>query len=319
MASRVLGKYGSFSEQTRLKVLQAAGELDYRPNGLARSLRSGHTRAIGVVVSNIVSYHWTTFVRGIEAAAAQRGYQVIIGTTADDPDTERNYIHALHERNVDGIVLSPSPENEAVLVKLADEGLAMVLVESDMTAVNAPRINVDNQLAAHQATTYLLGLGHRSIGIVAGIQSLPSGRDRLLGYRSALAEAGVAAKEHFIGYGEYSFEMAYHATRRLISLPERPTALLVCNESMTGAALQCLKDLHLAVHDEVSLVAFDDPDWTSFFTPALTTVRTNRQEVAVLALETLLACIAEKGGERALPVERIIATELVVRESCRAL
>ncbi len=319
MASRVLGKYGSFSEQTRLKVLQAAGELDYRPNGLARSLRSGHTRAIGVVVSNIVSYHWTTFVRGIEAAAAQSGYQVIIGTTADDPDTERNYIHALHERNVDGIVLSPSPENEAVLVKLADEGLAMVLVESDMTAVNAPRINVDNQLAAHQATTYLLGLGHRSIGIVAGIQSLPSGRDRLLGYRSALAEAGVAVEERFIGYGEYSFEEAYQATRRLMSLKERPTALLVCNESMTGAALQCLKDLHLAVRDGVSLVAFDDPAWTSFFTPALTTVRTPRQEVAALALETLLVRIAEQGGERALPVERIIATELVVRESCRAL
>lgn len=319
MASRVLGKYGSFSEQTRLKVLQAAGELDYRPNGLARSLRSGHTRAIGVVVSNIVSYHWTTFVRGIEAAAAQSGYQVIIGTTADNPDTERNYIHALHERNVDGIVLSPSPENEAVLVKLADEGLAMVLVESDMTTVNAPRINVDNQLAAHQATTYLLGLGHRSIGIVAGIQSLPSGRDRLLGYRSALAEAGVAVEERFIGYGEYSFEEAYQATRRLMSLKERPTALLVCNESMTGAALQCLKDLHLAVRDGVSLVAFDDPAWTSFFTPALTTVRTPRQEVAALALETLLVRIAEQGGERALPVERIIATELVVRESCRAL
>lgn len=319
MASRVLGKYGSFSEQTRLKVLQAAGELDYRPNGLARSLRSGHTRAIGVVVSNIVSYHWTTFVRGIEAAAAQSGYQVIIGTTADDPDTERNYIHALHERNVDGIVLSPSPENEAVLVKLADEGLAMVLVESDMTAVNAPRINVDNQLAAHQATTYLLGLGHRSIGIVAGIQSLPSGRDRLLGYRSALAEAGVAVEERFIGYGEYSSEEAYQATRRLMSLKERPTALLVCNESMTGAALQCLKDLHLAVRDGVSLVAFDDPAWTSFFTPALTTVRTPRQEVAALALETLLVRIAEQGGERAQPMERIIATELVVRESCRAL
>lgn len=315
----MLGKYGSFSEQTRLEVLHAAGELDYRPNVVARSLRLGHTRAIGVVVSNIVSYHWTTFVRGIETAAAQRGYQVIIGTTADDPDTEKNYIRALHERNVDGIVLSPSPENEAMLVKLADEGLAMVLVESNMTAVDAPRINVDNQLAAHQATTYLLELGHRRIGIVAGIQSLPSGRDRLLGYRSALAEAGVAAEERFIGYGEYSFEEAYQATRRLMSLKERPTALLVCNESMTGAALQCLKDLHLAVRDGVSLVAFDDPAWTSFFTPALTTVRTPRQEVAALALETLLVRIAEQGGERAQPMERIIATELVVRESCRAL
>ncbi len=319
MASRVLGDYGSFSEHTRTKVLRAADALDYRPNVLARSLRLGHTKAIGVVVSNIVSYHWTTFVRGIEAAAAQRGYQVIIGTTDDDPDAERDYIRALRERNVDGIILSPSPENEDLLVKLADEGLTMVLVESDMATVNAPRINIDNQLAARQAITYLLGLGHRAIGIVAGSQSLPSGRDRLLGYRSALAQAGVAADERLIGYGEYSFEKAYYATRRLMNLPERPTALLVCNESMTGAALQCIKDLRLAVRDDVSLIAFDDPDWTSFFTPALTTVRTPRQEVAVHALETLLTRISERGSERAQPVERIIATELVVRESCRAL
>lgn len=319
MASRVLSDYGSFSERTRTKVLRAADALDYRPNVLARSLRLGHTKAIGVVVSNIVSYHWTTFVRGIEEEAAQRGYQVIIGTTADDPNAEKDYIRALRERNVDGIILSPSPENEDLLVKLADEGLTMVLVESDMAAVNAPRINIDNQLAAQRATSYLLGLGHRTIGIVAGSQNLPSGRDRLLGYRSALAQAGVIADERLIGYGEYNFEEAYYATRRLMSLPERPTALLVCSESMTGAALQCLKDLHLAVRDEVSLVAFDDPDWTSFFTPALTTVRTPRQEVAVRALETLLTCISEKGSERAQPVERIIATELVVRESCRAL
>lgn len=319
MAGRVLGGYGSFSEHTREKVLQAAGALEYRPNVLARSLRLGHTKAIGVVVSDIVSYHWTTFVRGIETAAAQRGYQVIIGTTADDPNAERDYIRALHERNVDGIILSPSPENENLLVKLADEGLMMVLVESDMAGVNAPRINIDNQLAAQRATTYLLGLGHRTIGIVAGSQNLPSGRDRLLGYRSALALADVKADEQLIGCGEYDFEKAYFATRRLMSLPERPTALLVCSESMTGAALQCLKDLRLAVREEVSLVAFDDPDWTSFFTPALTTVRTPRQEVAVRALETLLTCISEQGGEHAQPVERIIATELVVRESCRAL
>lgn len=319
MASRVLGKYGSYSERTRAKVVRAARALDYRPNVLARSLRLGRTKAIGVVVSNIVSYHWTTFVRGIEAAAARRGYQVILGTTADDPEAERDYVRALHERNVDGLILSPSAENEELLVKLAEEGLPMVLVESAMASVDAPRINVDNRLAAQRAAAYLLGLGHRRVGIVAGAQSLPSGRDRLQGYRDALAEAGAPADEALVGHGEYRFEDAYQATRRLMALAERPTALLVCNESMTGAALQCLKDLGIKVGDEVSLVGFDDPAWTSFFTPAITTVRTPRQQVAELALETLLARISEPGSERAAAVERLIATELVVRESCRAL
>lgn len=317
MASRVLSNYGSYSERTRAKVLRAARALGYRPNVLARSLRLGRTKAIGLVVSNIVSYHWTTFVRGIEAAAAHYGYQVILGTTADDPDAERNYVQALHERNVDGIILSPSAENEEMLAKLAHEGLPMVLVESDMEAVAAPRINVDNRFAAQHATSFLLGLGHRRIGIVAGAQSLPSGRDRLQGYCDALAKAGMLVNDELVGRGNYRFEDAYQATRRLMSLADRPTALLVCNESMTGAALQCLKDLRIAVASEISLVGFDDPAWTSFFTPAITTVRTPRQKVAELALETLLACIAEPESERAAAVERIIPTELVVRESCQ--
>ncbi len=318
MASRVLGNYGSYSERTRAKVLRAARTLDYRPNALARSLRLGRTKAIGVVVSNIVSYHWTTFVRGIEAAAQARGYQVILGTTADDPDAERNYLRALQERNVDGLVLSPSAENEDLLCKLADGGLPMVLIESDMTRVRAPRINVDNRVAAERATAYLLGLGHRAVGIVAGSLALASGRDRLQGYRDALAAAGVAADGALVGRGEYRFEDAYNATRRLMELPEPPTALLVCNESMTGAALQCLKDLRVRVRDDVSLVAFDDPAWTSFFTPAISTVRTPRQQVAELALTTLLARINEPDSERAAVGERLIPTELVVRESCRA-
>lgn len=317
MASRVLGLYGSYSEDTRVKVLNAARKLDYRLNGLARSLRRGSSKAIGVIVSNIVSYHWTTFVRGIESAASQRGYHVILGTTADDPKTEKDYIKALQERFVDGIILSPSPENEKIIAKLADEGFPMVLIESDMDSVKAPRINLDNRFAAFKATNYLIDLGHRSIGIIAGAQTLPSGRDRLQGYLDALAKASIKVNPQLIGHGNYLFEDAYQATRRLITMKERPTALLVCNELMTGATLQSLKDLHVSVPDEVSLLAFDDPDWTSFITPALSTVRNPRQQVAMLALETLLACIEEPESERAVANERLIVSELVLRESCR--
>src|SRR5699024_3346146 len=114
------------SENTRQKVVAAAKKLDYTPNILARSLRLGRTKAIGVVVANIASYHWTTFVKGIEKAAAERGYQVILGTTADDAETEKRYVRALFERNVDGIILSPSTENEEMLAELSAGGFPMV-------------------------------------------------------------------------------------------------------------------------------------------------------------------------------------------------
>jgi LacI family transcriptional regulator len=315
MAGRVLGNYGSFAEGTRTKVLHAAQLLNYRPNVLARSLRSGRTRAIGVVVSNIVSYHWTTFIQSIEDAAAKRGYQVILGTTEDNPDTEEDYLVALYQRNVDGIILSPAPENEGLLSKLAAEGLPIVLVESNMTGLNVPLINVDNELAAKQATTYLLELGHTKIGLVAGSQNLPSGRNRLKGYLGAFKEAGITIDKRYISFGEYRFDKAYTATKKLMSLEERPTALLICNESMTGAALQCLKDLRIKVRDDVSLLAFDDPAWTSFFTPSITTVRTPRKEVATLALGALLDRISNSGDKQVATSEHLVATELVVRES----
>src|SRR5690606_23789804 len=135
MASRVLGEYGSYSEATKERVRKAAKELGYRPNALARSLRLGRTKAIGLVVSNIVSYHWTTFIRGIEAAASERGYQVILGTTDDDPATERAYLQTLQERNVDGIIISPSPSNEEIVAQLIESGKAVVLVESSSAAL----------------------------------------------------------------------------------------------------------------------------------------------------------------------------------------
>src|SRR5690606_10183874 len=160
MASRVLGNYGYFSETSHQRVTKAAKKLDYKPNTLARSLRLGRTKAIGLVVSNIVSYHWTTFIRGIEAAASERGYQVILGTTADDPATERAYLQTLQERNVDGIIMSPSPSNAKVVADLIASGTAMVLVECDAEDLRAPRINIDDRAAAFDATRHLLELGH---------------------------------------------------------------------------------------------------------------------------------------------------------------
>lgn len=296
--------------------MAAAQTLDYRPNALARSLRLGRSKAIGLVVANIMSYHWTTFVRGVEAAAAEQGYQVILGTTADDVDAERRNITALYERNVDGIIISPSVENEQKLARLAEGGFPMVLVESATTVISAPRVNIDDRLAARTATKHLLDLGHRSIGLVAGLQELASGRNRLRGYREALLEAGIDVDERLIRYGQFRAEGGYRATRELLELPNPPTGLLVCNELMTGGAVQCIKDMGIRMPDDVSLVAFDDPAWASFFTPAITTIRTPRAEVASLAFEALLERIKDPAAVS--NAEQIIHTELVVRESTGA-
>lgn len=315
MASRVMGRYGYYSEETKQRVQAAARELGYRPNHVARALRSGRSKAIGVVVSNILAYHWTTFVHAIEEAAAASGYQVLLGSTRDDPTAERNYLRTLQERNVDGLIVSPSEANEDLLQELIAEGTPAVLIEHHGTALSAPRINIDDRAAARGAVEHLIALGHERIGIVAGSLALDSGRERLAGYWEALEGAGIRPEQELVRNGDYRFEPAYEAVAQMLDLPEPPTALLVCNERMTGAALSCLKDREVDVPGFVSLVAFDDPPWTSFYRPGITTVRTPRDAIARLAFDILLAELDGRGeGAR----EHLVPTELVVRASTAA-
>lgn len=319
MASRVLGEYGSYSQDTRERVTKAARELGYRANALARSLRTGRAKVIGVTVTNIASYHWITFIRGAEAAAASHGYQLILGHTGDDPGREREHIRALHERNVDGLILTPTSENEDRIRELVEARFPVVLVESSMANIDTPRINIADHRAAFEATSYLLSLGHRRIGMVAGEQTLSSGVDRLRGYLDALKERGIEPDESLIGHGEYRYDLAYAATDRLMTMASPPTALLISNEMMLGAALQCLKELRIRIPEDVSLVSFDDPPWAAFFTPGLTTIRTPRDRMGSMAVNTLMTMI-DAGGRRAgSSEERIVQSELVLRESCRVV
>ncbi|MDF1523100.1 MAG: LacI family DNA-binding transcriptional regulator, partial [Trueperaceae bacterium] len=297
MASRVLGDYGSFSARTKEKVLAAARALEYRPNAVARSLRVGRTKAIGVVVANIASYHWITFVRGVEAAAGRHGYQVILGHTADDPAREREHIRSLYQRNVDGLIIAPMPENEERIRDLVEAGFPIVLTESTMERVATPKINIDDHRAAFEATTHLLNLGHRRVGFVAGDRALSSGRDRLQGYLDALVARGVAVDEDLIGHGEYHFDEAFAETDRLMALARPPTALLVANETMLGATLQCLKERRVRIPDDVSLIGFDDPPWAAFFTPAITTIRTPRDRMGGMAVQILIAMADAREGQ----------------------
>ena len=319
MASRVLAGYGSFSEETRVKVAAAAKTLAYRPNAVARSLRVGRTKALGLAVTNIASYHWITFIRGVEAAAGRHGYQVILGHTGDDPAREREHIQALYQRNVDGLIITPTTENEDRIRELVDAGFPVVLTESTMKEVHTPRINIADHRAAYEATSYLVGLGHRRIGIVAGEQTISSGVDRLRGHLDALRDRGIDPDESLIGYGAYRFDPAFAVTDRLMSMPSPPTALVVSNETMLGAALQCLKELRVRIPQDVSLIGFDDPPWARFFAPAITTIRTPRDRMGSMAVHALIALIdAETDGDGARE-ERLVQAELVVRESCRSL
>ncbi len=314
MASRVLGGYGSYSAETARRVVEAARRLDYRPDLLARSLRLGHTRSIGLVVSYVLAPHWATFAREVDAAAARHSYQALFGTAAGDPEAEQAYLRTLVEHRVAGIIASPSPASEPLVAEIVESGLPVVLLGSAGGGIAAPRVNLADRSAARRATEHLLGLGHRRVAMVAGATGQWPARERLEGYRDALRDAGIEPDPSLEAHGFHLFDAAYAETGRLLELPERPTAVLAGNELIAGAVLQCLKDRDVSVPRDVSLVAFGDPPWAAFYRPALTAVRVPRAELARVAVETLLALVARQDGEP-MPEDEVVELELMVRES----
>ncbi|MBN9315294.1 MAG: LacI family DNA-binding transcriptional regulator [Devosia sp.] len=317
IASRVLGGYGSFSEKSRASVMAAAKKLNYRANGVARSLRLRRTNTIGVLISQISSYHWTTFVQGVEEAAKRAGYGVILSNTGDDPAREMDCLRDMRERGIDGIIASPLDRNVRAFRQAVDSGFPIVTVNVDVGSERAAVVATDERRAGADAVAYLSGLGHRRIGLVAGDLELESGRLRLESYRVGLAEAGLESDETLVVYGNYRRDEAYAAARRLISLTEPPTAILVCNESMTGAVLECLRDHDVRIPGDISLVGFDDPDWARFYSPAITTLREERYYMGKLACDALVSKL-ERSGHSPDAAQLTLRTRLVVRQSCAA-
>lgn len=315
IASRVLGGYGSFSEKSRASVLAAAEKVNYRANGVARSLRLRRTNTIGVLISQISSYHWTSFVQGVEESARRAGYGVVLANTADDPLREMEYLRDLRERGIDGIIASPLDRNLRAFRQAADSGFPMVTVNVHLGSDKAATVATDEKRAGADAVAHLASLGHRRIGLVAGDMTLESGRSRLESYLNGLEEAGIAFDEDLVVHANYRQDEAYEAARRLISMPQPPTALLVCNESMTGAVLRCLRDHGVGIPYDISLIGFDDPDWASFYSPAITTLREERYYMGKLACDALLAELElnRVSQDSALVTLR---TRLVVRQSC---
>ncbi len=315
IASRVLGGYGSFSEKSRASVLAAAGKLNYRANGVARSLRLRRTNTIGVLISQISSYHWTTFVQGVEEAAKRAGYGVILSNTGDDPVREMDCLRDLRERGIDGVIASPLDRNLRAFRQAADSGFPMVSVNVDVGSNKAAVVATDEHRAGAEAVAHLSGLGHRRIGLVAGDLDLDSGRMRLESYRVGLAEAGITFDEDLVAFGNYRHDEAYEAARRLISLPRPPTGILVCNESMTGAVLECLRDHGVGIPGDISLIGFDDPDWARFYSPSITTLREERYYMGKLACDALVSKLERNGSADSAPLVTL-RTRLVIRQSC---
>ncbi|MBE3575894.1 MAG: LacI family DNA-binding transcriptional regulator [Firmicutes bacterium] len=314
--SRVLNGEAHVAPETRQKVLHVVQQLGYRRNGLARGLATRATRLLAFLVPDISNPYFPEVARGVEDAANAAGYHVILCNTDDRARKEQEYLEALLDRRIDGAVIIPVAEGSRVPKLLKGTGLPAVLLDRDIDP-ELDTVMADNVAGARQAMRHLLGLGHRRIAAITGPTRSSTARERLEGYRQALAEHEIPFDPDLVVEGDFRRPSGYQGMLRLLDLPQPPTAVFAANDMMALGALHAAEERGVRVPEDLAVVGFDDIALAEATRPKLTTVAQPKYEMGRLGVELLLQRIPEGGrrGQGRRPQRLVLESRLVVRQS----
>ena len=322
--SRALNLPGHVSAALREKVQQAVRQLGYVAHAGARAMSLRRSGTVGVVVPTIDNAIFARGLQAFQSRMAPAGQVVLLAFSDYDPAQEEVQVQALLARGVDALALTGVSQRPELMARLAQRGLPWVHTGTFPAPAGAACVGFRNREAMARAVQYLVDLGHRHVGMVAGITAHNDrAADRVAGVRQALRRVGLRLAPTALVESAYTVAAARAATRRVLaavgnepSPAQRPTALLCGNDVLAfGAMLECTS-LGLAVPGDVSVVGFDDLDMARQWQPALTTVHVPTEQMWTLAADYLLARLE---GTASAPVQREIDVELVVRASTAAL
>lgn len=309
--SKALNDSGKVSEALRERVEAAARTLGYAPHASARSLRSGATRILGLLVADITNPFFLKLVERIEQLASAAGYSVILCNSGEEAEREERHLGMLLSQRVDGILLIPVRDSWRGRVSaLARLPQPLVLVDRMLDGLEADSVTIDNRMAGYLAGEHLVRLGHRRVAIVMGSPEHQIARHRLDGFREALATGGIALDEQLIARNCFNEEVAYRAVLSLLDHAERPTAILATNNHLALGLLRAVTDRALAIPDDLSLIAVDDLPFSSIMRPGLTVVVQPSAAIAEAAVSGLLDRIGGRtpeDGTRAVVLEPRLA------------
>jgi LacI family transcriptional regulator len=303
------------SPQLSARITQAIREIGYTRNAIARSLKLGTTRTIGLTVPHITNPFFTDVVSVIQQAFDRAGYAVMLCCTDEDRENQDDQIRLLLDRMVDGIIVARVGDGEIIRQIVAQATVPVVMLDRICEGVETDAVVLDNQRAVFDAITYMINLGHRRIGYISGSFDTSPIHDRLAGYRQALQAAGIPVDEDLIRFANFHEADGYNATMQLFSLHERPSAIFSANNPMVIGSMKALRDIGLSCPEDISVACFDDFPWSDVFRPQMTAVAQPVQAIGEQAANLLLDRL---GGNRDAPPRRLVLQgRLMIRNSCR--
>ncbi|ANL31475.1 LacI family transcriptional regulator protein (plasmid) [Rhizobium phaseoli] len=324
-AARVLGGYGVVSDKIRDQVVAAAATLEYRPNELARSMSTGRSGIIGVVVGDIENAFFSLAVRGISDMARLAGFTVIIANSGEQLDAEISAVDLLIGKRVDGLIVTPARcDRIDHLRQVRRAGVPLVLFDRNIPELEVDAVTGDDREAAIAATRCMVEQGHRRLAYVSAMEaeggkladigriSNSAVRERVEGFVQVLTEAGLPNPVHYVRLGATDQPQTDDVVKRLLSDSAPPTALLASDSLVGLRVFKSLQSLGLSIPKDISMISFLDADWTSVTVPPITIVDQRVYEMGKLAGERLIARIEQIP----LTAERLqINTTLVMRGS----
>ncbi len=315
--SRVLAGRSRGRGDSRERVLAAAQALDYRPSGVARSLKMRTTHTLGLLITDIQNPFFPELVRAIEDQAHDRGYVLLLGNGADDVEREGEFLELLSARRVDGVLIATSGLTHRHSRWLGRSRLPTVLVNSEAPDGSIPAAMSDNRDGARQAAEHLLALGHRCLGLVSVSLVDPAAAERSEGIRIALAGMPEGTTILHVELCASNVSSGEAATRRLLDDHPHVTGILCYNDVIAIGALRAIRAGGRSVPGEVSVIGFDDIDLAAYAEPSLTTVAQDIRELGRWAVDRLLSAPDEgRPGSGSTAIETVrLPVRLVIRGS----
>jgi len=300
---------GNVRDENRIAIEAAIKDVGFEVNPIARSLRSGRTQTIGVILPRIDEIFRTTILSHVEKVLRENGYSLVFVDCHADKELEHQAVQFLLSKQVDGIISIPFDNDGAYLLPAISKNIPIVLIEYTIDGlenkVNA--VLMDNINAAEIATQLLIDAGHKDIGIILGTDYIAIEQQRLLGYKQALKKNKIKFQERLVCFTDYSVKDGYEKAKYLITI-EKPSALFSANYYMTMGAIMAIYNMNLSIPKDISFVGFDRTPFTDIFSPKLTFVEQPLEELAINAAEIMLNAL--KNENKPKPITKILSAHI---------
>lgn len=317
--SRALRDSYEISPETKRLVLEYAEKIKYHPNPIALSLKERRSRSIGVIVCEIANSFFSQTINGIESIAYNNGYNVIIAQSRESFDREMLNLQYLTSRSIDGLIISVSTETKdfSFFRELSEKGLPIVFFDRIVDDIQTHKVIVDNYKGAYDATVHLINSGYRRIASVSNPAGLSITKERLAGYRAALADHQIPADDSIIKYCQHGgmiMPEVEDVVQELLKMKKKPDAIFATADKLTTGCLRILRSKGLSVPGDMGLIGFSNTDLTELLDPPLSVIRQPAFEMGEVSMTLLLQLIESKRPVTEFET-RVLSTELLIRES----